>query len=215
MSLEPLLKATWETVYMVAVSGACAALLGIPLGFLLFIFGPRTIYGRPTIYQPLALMVNTARSIPFIILLVALIPFTRFVIGTSIGTTAALVPLTLSAVPFLARLTEGSLLAIPYGLIEAAMAMGATRTQLLYRVLWPESLASIINGITVTTVNLVGYSAMAGAIGGGGLGDLAIRYGYQRFDISVMLLTIAVLIVLVQGLQSMGEMCSRMVKRGQ
>jgi D-methionine transport system permease protein len=199
---------------MILLSGSFAAVLGIPLGFALFIFGPRTVHQSKAIYQPLALIVNAARSIPFIILMVALIPMTRIVVGTSIGTTASLVPLTLAAVPFLARLTEASLMEIPYGLIEAAMAMGATKMQLITRVLWPESLSSLVNGITVTLVNLVGYSAMAGAIGGGGLGDLAIRYGYQRFDISVMLATIAVLILLVQGLQSIGEKCSRALKPG-
>jgi D-methionine transport system permease protein len=214
MSLEPLIKATFETIYMISLSGFLAGLMGIPLGFALYIYGPKTVHRRLAVYHSLALVVNAARSIPFIILLVALIPLTRIVVGTSIGTTAALVPLTLAAVPFLARLVEAVLLEIPSGLIEAAEAMGATRAQLICRVLWPEALGGIINATTVTVVNLVGYSAMAGAIGGGGLGDLAIRFGYQRFDVAVMLITVVVLIVLVQGIQTLGEYVARSVTVG-
>lgn len=214
MFLEPFIKAALETLYMISLSGFLASIMGIPLGFALYVYGPKTAYNNPSLYHSLALVINAARSIPFIILLVALIPVTRFLVGTSIGTTAALVPLTLAAVPFLARLVEGVLQEIPQGLIEAAEAMGATKSQLIRRVLWPESLGGIINAITVTVVNLVGYSAMAGAIGGGGLGDLAIRFGYQRFDVTVMLLTILVLIVLVQGVQSLGDGIARSFRIG-
>jgi len=211
MLLEQLFKATSETIYMVLVSSLFSSILGIPLGFALYLFRKRPKQHRSLIYHGLAFLVNATRSIPFIILMVALIPLTRLVVGTSIGTNAALVPLTLAAVPFLARLVEACVLEVPYGVVEAALAMGASKAQLVCRVLWPEALGGIVNAVTVTAVNLVGYSAMAGAIGGGGLGDLAIRYGYQRFDVTVMLATIVVLIGLVQGIQSLGEYWARVL----
>lgn len=156
-------------------------------------------------------IVNIGRSIPFIILLVAIIPFTRFVVGSSIGTAAAIVPLTVGAIPFIARLVEGALLEVPAGLVEAAQAMGATPKQIITKVLLPEALPGIINGVTITLVTLVSYSAMAGTVGGGGLGDVGIRYGYQRFDGTVMAITVVMLIILVQLIQSIGDYCVKRV----
>ena len=161
----------------------------------------------------LGAIVNATRSIPFIILMVAIIPFTRLVAGTSIGTTAACVPLTLAAIPFLARLVETAIKEVNGGVIEAAQSMGATPLQIIWKVLLPEALPTLIDNITVLIVNLISYSAMAGAIGGGGLGDIAIRYGYQRFQGDVMLATIIILIVLVQVIQSLGDYLSRKVNK--
>lgn len=212
MSLEPLLRAALETLYMVFTSGFLAAAFGIPLGVMLFLSARSKPHSR--IYHTLAFIINACRSVPFIILLVAVIPITRFLVGTSIGTSAALVPLTLAAIPFLARLVEGALMEIPSGLLEASLAMGASPQQLVRHVLLPEALGGITNAVTVTLVNLVGYSAMAGAIGGGGLGDLAIRFGYQRFDVGIMMATIGVLIVMVQGIQWMGDRVGIWARRG-
>jgi D-methionine transport system permease protein len=151
------------------------------------------------------MVVNVGRSVPFIILLVAIIPLTRLIVGTSIGTIAAIVPLTVGCIPFIARLVEGALMEVPDGLLEAAKAMGAKPLQIITKVLLPEALPGILNSVTITLVTLVNYSAMAGAIGGGGLGDVGIRYGYQRFDPTVMLVTVVILVVLVQLIQSAGE----------
>ncbi|MGL6176924.1 MAG: methionine ABC transporter permease, partial [Vibrionaceae bacterium] len=159
----------------------------------------------------LSTIVNIGRSIPFIILLVVIIPLTRLLVGTSIGTTAAIVPLCVGAIPFIARLVEGALVEIPDGLIEAAQAMGASTLQIIMKVLLPEALPAIIHGATVTLVTLVGYSAMAGAVGGGGLGDVAIRYGYQRFDGTMMLITVVILVILVQLIQSIGDYFAKRV----
>jgi D-methionine transport system permease protein len=200
-----LLEATLQTIYMVFVASLIASLVGIPLGVVLYITRKGNILARPILHKTLAAIVNMTRSIPFIILMIAVIPMTRMLVGTSIGTNAAIVPLALAAMPFVARVVDSALLEMNKGLIEAALAMGATPTQIIYKVLLPESLPSIINGLTLTVVSLVGFSAMAGAVGGGGLGDLAIRYGYQRFDIGVMLITIAIMIVLVQVIQFSGD----------
>lgn len=199
-----------ETLVMVAVSGGIAALLGIPLGVILILTDRGGILQSIALNRVLGLIVNAARSTPFIILMVAVIPFTRLVVGTSIGTTAAIVPLTLAAIPFVARLVETALREVPAGLIEAAQAMGATPLQIVTKVLLPESLPGIVAGLTITLVSLIGYSAMAGAVGGGGLGDIGIRYGYQRFLPEVMLAVVVVLIVFVQGVQSLGD---RLVRR--
>jgi D-methionine transport system permease protein len=214
MSLDLLIKASLETIAMVLTSAACAALIGIPLGFALFMYGRNKETAQPALYQTLAFIVNASRSVPFIILMVAIIPFTRLIVGTSIGTVAAMVPLTIAAVPFLARLVESALMAIPPGLIEASESMGANSRQLICYILWPEALPGIIDALTVMLVSLVGYSAMAGAIGGGGLGDLAIRFGYQRFDATVMIITVVILIIMVQGLQSLGEFAAKLARRG-
>lgn len=205
-----LLSALGETLVMVAASAAFSALFGIPLGVALHVTKPGAVLAHPLLHRLLGTLVNIGRSVPFIILLVAIIPFTRFVVGTSIGTIAAIVPLTVGAIPFVARLIEGALLEVPSGLVEAAQAMGAKPLQIIGKVLLPEALPGIINAITITLVTLVNYSAMAGAIGGGGLGDVGIRYGYQRFDPAVILITVVMLVVLVQLIQSLGE---RLVRR--
>lgn len=203
--LSLLLNATVQTIYMVFVASIIAMLAGLPLGVVLYITRKGNICEQPVAYQILSSCVNVTRSIPFVILMIAVIPFTRLLVGTSIGTNAAIVPLSLCAIPFLARVMENALLEVNHGLIEAATAMGASTTQIILKILLPEALPSIINGLTLTIVSLIGYSAMAGAVGGGGLGDLAIRYGYQRFEIGVMLITIAVMVLLVQLVQVAGD----------
>nr|WP_278991906.1 methionine ABC transporter permease [Plesiomonas shigelloides] len=203
--LELLFKALGETLTMVLVSGAIGLALGIPLGVVLFISKPGQIKEHALLNKTLGTVVNIGRSIPFIILIVSIIPLTRLLVGTSIGTMAAVVPLAIGATPFIARLVEGALMEIPSGLVEAARAMGASPLQIIVKVMLPEALPGIINGITITLVTLVGYSAMAGAVGGGGLGDVGIRYGYQRFDGTVMLVVVAILVLLVQIIQSVGE----------
>lgn len=204
-----LFESLGETLYMVAVSMICATILGIPLGILLVVTEKGEILACPAINKPLAFIINMIRSIPFIILMVAIIPFTRFLVHTSIGTTAAIVPLTIAAIPYIARMVETSIREIPSGLIEAAESMGATPMQIIRKVLLPEALPSILESLTVVIVSLVGASAMAGTIGGGGLGDLAIRYGYQRFQADVMIATIIVLVIVVQLIQFIGNYLSR------
>ena len=198
-----------ETLMMVSISGILGAVVGVPLGIALHLTDrngilPNTIFNRIA-----GLLVNAVRSTPFIILLVAVIPLTRFFVGTSIGTSAAIVPLTIASAPFIARLVETALREVDHGLVEAAQAMGATTWQIIYKVLVPEAFAGIVAGLTITFVSLVGYSAMAGAIGGGGLGDLGIRYGYQRFLPEVMLAVVLILIVFVQLVQTLGDILVR------
>ena len=200
-----ILQATLDTLYMVAVSGVIATLLGLPLGVMLYVTRPRQILAMPVLNQVLGIITNIGRSIPFIILMVAIIPFTRMLVGTSIGINAASVPLTIAAIPFVARLIEGALNEISPGLIESAQSMGATPWQIITKVLIPEARGGIITGLTITLVTLVSYSAMAGAVGGGGLGDLGIRYGYNRFNPTIMLITVVILVVLVQGFQRLGD----------
>lgn len=208
-----LLQGFLETVQMTVISTVVAVLLGVPLGVILVITSRGHIMQNESVNKVLGAIVNATRSIPFIILMVAIIPFTRLVAGTSIGTTAACVPLTLAAIPFLARLVETAIKEVNGGVIEAAQSMGATPLQIIWNVLLPEALPTLIDNITVLIVNLISYSAMAGAIGGGGLGDIAIRYGYQRFQGDVMLATIIILIVLVQVIQSVGDYLSRKVNK--
>ena len=204
--LLPLLtKALGETVYMVIVSMIVASLIGIPLGVLLATTAKGQILECMPLNRAIGAVVNALRSIPFIILMVAIIPFTRFIVGTSIGTTAAMVPLVLASIPFIGRQVETSLREVPAGLVEAALSMGATPYQIVRRVLLPESMPSIVAQLTTVVIALVGESAMAGAIGGGGLGDLAIRYGYQRFRPDIMIATVVILIVLVQIVQFLGN----------
>lgn len=198
-----------ETLFMVSISTLIAAIIGIPLGITLVTTSKGHILENRVINQILGTIVNIIRSIPFIILMVAIIPLTRLIAGTSIGTTAACVPLTIVAIPFLSRLVETSIRDVDFGLVEAAESMGATPFQIIRKVLIPEALPTIINNITVLIVNLIGASAMAGAIGGGGLGDIAIRYGYQRFRPDVMLATIIILIVVVNVIQAGGDFASR------
>ena len=202
---ELLIEALGQTLTMVLVSGFIGFVIGIPLGVTLHLTKKNGLWQNPVLNKILGIVVNIGRSIPFIILLVAIIPFTRFVVGSSIGTAAAIVPLTVGAIPFIARLVEGALLEIPTGLIEAAQAMGATPMQIIAKVLLPEALPGIINAITITLVTLISYSAMAGTVGGGGLGDVGIRYGYQRFDGTVMAITVIMLVILVQLIQSIGD----------
>ncbi|WP_039789979.1 methionine ABC transporter permease [Herbaspirillum huttiense] len=198
-----------ETLMMVVISGVVGSLLGIPLGIALHITESKGVLPNVAFNRIAGLLVNAVRSTPFIILLVAVIPMTRFFVGTSIGTAAAIVPLTIAAAPFIARLVETALREVDHGLVEAAQAMGATTWQIIYKVLVPEAFAGIVAGLTITFVSLVGYSAMAGAIGGGGLGDLGIRYGYQRFLPEVMLAVVLILIVFVQLVQSLGDLLVR------
>lgn len=204
-----LLKSLAETLYMLSISSFIAAAAGIPLGILLVVTEKNGILSCPIINKPLAFIVNVIRSIPFIILMVAIIPLTRLIAGTSIGTTAAIVPLTLAAIPYTARMVETSIREIPLGLIEAAESMGASPFQIIRKVLIPEALPSVIQNTTVVIVSLIGSSAMAGTIGGGGLGDLAIRYGYQRFQADVMIATIIVLVIIVQFMQFTGNLLSK------
>ncbi|MGI6641186.1 MAG: methionine ABC transporter permease [Limnochordia bacterium] len=202
-----------ETLTMVGASTAIAAVCGLPLGLILACTASGHILEQPVINRILGAVINVGRSIPFIILMVAVIPFTRFVVGTSIGTTAAIVPLSIAAIPFVARLVESAVFEIDRGVIEAAQSMGSSPWQIIWKVLIPEARPALVLGLTITTVNLVGYSAMAGAIGGGGLGDLAIRYGYQRFRADVMLQTVVLLVILVQALQMLGDWASRKLSR--
>lgn len=206
-----LLKSTAETFYMLGVSALIAAVVGIPLGILLVVTEKNGILACRLLNKPLAFVINMIRSIPFIILMVAIIPLTRLIAGTSIGTTAAIVPLTIAAIPYTARMVETSIREVPFGLIEAAESMGASPFQIIKKVLIPEALPSVIENITVVIVTLIGSSAMAGTIGGGGLGDLAIRYGYQRFMPEIMYSVVVILIVFVQAMQSLGDWTVRKV----
>jgi len=207
--LDLFISSFGETLMMVGISGILGALLGVPLGVALHLTDPKGILPNTLFNRVAGLLVNAVRSTPFIILLVAVIPFTRFFVGTSIGTSAAIVPLTIASAPFIARLVETALREVDHGLVEAAQAMGATTWQIIYKVLVPEAFAGIVAGLTITFVSLVGYSAMAGAIGGGGLGDLGIRYGYQRFLPEVMVAVVLILIVFVQLVQTLGDVLVR------
>ena len=211
----PLLtKALGETVYMVVVSMIIATIIGVPLGVLLHTTSKGQILESLAVNRIVGAIVNAVRSIPFIILLVAIIPFTRLLVGSAIGTTAAMVPLVIAAIPFIGRQVETSLKEVPFGLVEAAQSMGATPAQIIWKVLLPESMSSIGAQLTTVIISLVGESAMAGAVGGGGLGDLAIRYGYQRFRPEIMLATVVILIVLVQLVQFVGNtLAKRLDKR--
>jgi D-methionine transport system permease protein len=209
MSIDTMLallaNALGQTILMVAVAGLCTLLCGIPLGFVLFSTRPGGLWPQRVLYITLSTVSNALRSIPFIILMVAIVPLTRWITGTSIGTAAAIVPLSLAAIPFFSRMVENVLHDIPKTLIEAAQAMGGSPWQIMRHVLWPEAMSGIIHAFTVTVIALIAYSAMAGAVGGGGLGDLGVRYGYQRFDAGMMLATVMLLILLVQCLQYVGD----------
>lgn len=208
-----LLQSFGETLYMVAVSGLIGIAAGLPLGVFLATSRSGEILAAPATNRILGAVVNATRSTPFIILVVAIIPFTRLIAGTSIGTTAAIVPLTIAAAPFIARIVESAIREVDPGLVEAARAMGATPLQIIMKVLVPESRPSIVLGFTLALVSLIGYSAMVGAVGGGGLGDLGIRYGYQRFMPDVMAAVVIVLILLVQAVQSAGDTIARRLDR--
>ena len=206
-------QATLDSLYMVAVSGLIGTLFGAPLGVFLATSGRGELFAAPIANRVLGFIVNATRSTPFIILVVAIIPLTRAIVGTSIGTSAAIVPLTIAAAPFIARIVEAAIREVDHGLIEASLAMGATPLQIVRKVLVPEALPGITLGLTLTAVSLLANSAMVGAVGGGGLGDLGIRYGYQRFMPEVMLIVVVVLIVLVQGVQSFGEAVAARVNK--
>lgn len=211
--LRLILSATGETLLMVAVAASLGTLLGLPLGVFLATSGRGELFAAPWANRVLGLVVNAARSTPFIILVVAIIPFTRLIAGTSIGTNAAIVPLTVAATPFIARLVEGAIREVDQGLTEAARAFGASPLQIVFKVLIPEALPGIALGLTLAIVSLIGFSAMVGAVGGGGLGDLGIRYGYQRFMPDVMAAVVVVLIVLVQAVQSLGDRLARRLNK--
>ena len=207
--LDLFASSLWETLVMVGISGLVGGLIGVPLGVFLRLTDHGGVLENGPLNKLVGWLVNAVRSTPFIILLVAIIPFTRFITGSSIGTAAAVVPLTIAAAPFVARLVESALREVDQGLIEAAQAMGATTGQIVWKVLLPEALPGIVAGLTISFVSLTGYSAMAGAVGGGGLGDLGIRYGYQRFLPDVMLAVVLILIVFVQAIQSLGDWAVR------
>ncbi|EGQ9610956.1 methionine ABC transporter permease [Vibrio cholerae] len=211
LNSDLLLTATWQTLYMVAIAGAVGFALGIPLGVILHTTKKEGLLENLPLNRALGAVVNIGRSVPFLVLMVAIIPVTKLIVGTFIGTTAAIVPLTIGAIPFVARLIESALLEVPTGLVEAAQSMGATPLQIIRKVLLPEALPTILNSVTITLVTLVSYSAMAGTVGGGGLGDVAIRYGFHRYDITIMAVTVVMLIVLVQIIQSIGDALVRRV----
>jgi D-methionine transport system permease protein len=208
-----LIKASGETFYMVTVSALLGTLFGMPIGAFLATSKAGEIFAAPAANAVIGAVVNATRSTPFIILVVAIIPFTRLIAGTSIGTSAAIVPLTVAATPFIARIVESSIREVDPGLVEAARAMGATPMQIVRKVLIPEALPSITLGLTLAVVSLISYSAMVGAVGGGGLGDLGIRYGYQRFMPDVMAIVVILLIALVQSVQSTGDALARRLNR--
>lgn len=210
---EMLLTGILDTLYMVFASTLMAYLLGVPIGILAEVSKTGGIHPMPVINKIMDTIINIGRSIPFIILLVAIIPFTRAVAGTTVGAKAAIVPLTVAAIPFVARLVETSLRELDGGVIEAAKAMGANVWQIIYKVMLPETLPSLILGASLATITLVGYTAMAGAVGAGGLGAIAINYGYFRYEKEIMLVTIVLLVVIVQIIQSIGHMASKKIDK--
>lgn len=206
---DKLIDASLETLHMVALSGLWTVVFGLPLGVLLYATSPTGLARNTALHRILGTAVNIGRSAPFVILMVAIMPLTRLIVGTSIGSAAAVVPLAIAAVPFFARLVESAMLDVDPGLLEAAESMGATRTGTVRQVLLPEALPGLLRGLTVTLVAITGYSAIAGAIGGGGLGDLAIRYGYQRYETDYMIATVVALVALVQLIQFAGDFTAR------
>ena len=203
--------ATWQTVVMVFLSTIFSMVLGLPIGVLLHVTSSEEqggIIPHPVFYNVLSRIVNILRSFPFIILMIVLMPLSRLIIGTSIGTMATVIPLSIAAAPFVARIIESALKEVDPGVVQAAKAMGSTNWQIILKVLIPEALPSLVSGVTLTIINLIGYSAMAGAIGGGGLGDLAIRYGYQRFSPAYMVCAVVVIIVMVELIQFIGDRIS-------
>ncbi|KXA12115.1 putative D-methionine transport system permease protein MetI [Fusobacterium equinum] len=205
MLFNMLWTSTLETLYMVFFSTVFALLLGFPFGILLVITKENGLWEHPKFHQVLETSINILRSFPFIILMIVLFPLSRVITGTTIGSTAAIVPLAIGTAPFVARMIEGALLEVDSGLIEASESMGASNWTIIRKVMIPEATSSLINGITITIISLIGYSSMAGAIGAGGLGDLAIRYGYQRFQIDLMCYAIVILLIIVQATQWIGN----------
>jgi D-methionine transport system permease protein len=206
-------QATLETLYMVCVAALFSGLGGLVGGVLLVVTATGNVAGSPLLHRILASAVNIGRSIPFIILMVAVVPLTRWIVGTSIGTDAAIVPLILAAIPYVSRLVESALLEVDRGVIEAVISMGATPWQVITKAYLPEAVPALLRALTIMSITLIGYSAMAGAIGGGGLGDLAIRYGYQRFRPDITLSTVVVLVLIVQALQFAGDRLARYFAR--
>jgi D-methionine transport system permease protein len=204
-----LLPAFLDTLYMVAVSTMFTIILGLISAVGLIISGPRGLKPNLLIYKSLNLVINILRSFPFIILMISIFPLTKLIVGTTIGTNAAIVPLTLGAAPFAARIIESSLLEVDYGIVEAAKSFGAKTHQIIFKVMLKEALPSIVLGVTLTIINIIGYSAMAGTIGGGGLGDVAIKYGYYRFKTDIMIYTVIILIAVVQIIQVLGNLLYR------
>lgn len=202
---EIILQEFGKTIYMVFYSTLFSIILGFIPAIILVVTSPSGLKPNNVIYKTLDVVINILRSFPFVILMVSIVPLTKLVVGTSIGETAAIVPLTVAAAPFVARIIEASLKEVDNGVIEAAKSFGASNTQIIFKVMIKEAIPSIISGLTLTVISIIGYSAMAGAIGGGGLGDVAIRYGYQRFQTDVMIVTVVILIIIVQGLQSLGN----------
>ncbi|GAB6099992.1 ABC transporter permease [Halanaerocella petrolearia] len=200
-----LLTGIQETLYMVGISMLVAMLFGVPLGVGVVVTAQENILENKYLNLLFSTIINITRSIPFIVLMVSLIPITRVIVGTSVGTTAAIVPLTTAAIPFIGRIVESSLKEVDKGVIEAAQSMGATPWQIIKKVLLPEALPSLVLGMTITAITLIGFSAIAGAIGAGGLGDIAVRYGYHRFQTGIMVKTVILLIILVQSVQSFGN----------
>ena len=204
-TITEIVVAIGQTAYMVLFSTLFAVILGFIPAIILTITAPNGLKPNAPVYKVLDVVINVLRSFPFIILMVVVIPLTRLVVGTSIGTTAAIVPLTIAAAPFVARIIESALKEVDPGVIEAAKSFGASNTQIIFKVMIKEAVPAIISGLTLTIISIIGYSAMAGSIGGKGLGDLAIRFGYQRFQTYVMIVTVIILIIMVQGLQSLGN----------
>lgn len=210
---DQFIQAIFDTIYMVGMSLLIGAIIGIPLGILLVVTRSGGVLQNKVVYTILNPIINIVRSLPFIILLVAIIPFTRLIVHTSIGTNAAIVPLIIYIAPYIGRLVENSLLEVNPGILEAAEALGATPFQVIWYFLLPEAFGSLILTITTATIGLIGATAMAGTVGGGGVGDLAISYGYQRFDTFVVIVTVIVLIIFVQGIQSLGNFFARKARR--
>ena len=213
MVFSMILDSTLETLYMVFFSTLFSLIMGFPIGILLVITKEGNILEKPKLNKVLEMIINTLRSFPFIILMICLFPLSRIIVGTTIGSTAAIVPLSISAAPFVARMIEGALNEVDKGLIEASSSMGASNSTIILKVMIPETMPHIIHGITVTVISLIGFSAMAGTIGAGGLGDLAIRFGYQRFKTDIMIYSVIVIILLVQVLQSFGNYLVYRAKR--
>ena len=211
--LDLLIPSINETLYMVFISTVFTVILGLPLGILLVITREDNVLPNSKIYNSLSILINITRSIPFVILMIFIIPFTRLVVGSSIGTNAAIVPLVVAAIPFFARLVEGSILEVNPGVIEAGVSMGASPLEIVLKILIPEAMPSLVLNVTVTIINIIGYSAMAGAVGGGGLGYLAFGYGYHRFQTDVMFATVIILIILVQLIQISGNKISNSIYR--
>lgn len=211
--LELLIPSLLETLYMIGISSIFTILLGLPLGIILVVTERNNILPFPKLNRILSTVVNIIRSLPAIILIILIVPFTRLIVGTSIGTTAAIVPLVVAATPFFARVVETALREVDFGIIEASISMGATPFQIITKVLLPEAMSSLVLGITITLINILGYSAIAGIVGGGGLGDLAIRYGYHRFKTNVLIASVIVLVLIVQIIQFSGNSFAKILNK--